>query len=135
MFTNFDRDSVADANTGDTGFSNRTSTDDRVGYLKVLVMSVLREIDAIERAPAGEPDGGGNLLSEVQRFESELIRNALVRTGGRQRRAARLLGVKVTTLNTKIRRYRIQVSPGAARTESGNLSRSSQIEMLKGLAK
>jgi DNA-binding NtrC family response regulator len=44
----------------------------------------------------------------VQRYESELIRQALQRTHGNQRRAAKLLGVKVTTLNCKIRRLGIQ---------------------------
>jgi DNA-binding NtrC family response regulator len=44
----------------------------------------------------------------VQRYESELIRQALQRTGGNQRRAAKLLGVKVTTLNCKIKRLGIQ---------------------------
>jgi DNA-binding NtrC family response regulator len=47
----------------------------------------------------------------VHHFEAALIRNALVKTGGRQRRAARLLGVKVTTLNTKIKRHNINLQP------------------------
>jgi DNA-binding NtrC family response regulator len=49
------------------------------------------------------------LQEEVQRFESELIRNALQRTRGNQRRAAKLLGVKVTTLNCKIKRLGISI--------------------------
>jgi DNA-binding protein Fis len=83
--------------------------DDRVGYLKVLVMSLIREIEALEGNVTYLNNEEGNLQAEVQRFESELIRNALIRTGGRQRRAARLLGVKVTTLNAKIKRYQIQI--------------------------
>ncbi|HLO00098.1 MAG TPA: helix-turn-helix domain-containing protein [Pyrinomonadaceae bacterium] len=50
-----------------------------------------------------------NLQREVHRFEAELIRMALVETGGRQRRAARLLGMKATTLSTKIKRHRIPI--------------------------
>ena len=42
---------------------------------------------------------------EVQRFESNLIKSALKCTGGRQRRAARLLGMNVATLNLRIKRY------------------------------
>jgi transcriptional regulator with GAF, ATPase, and Fis domain len=49
------------------------------------------------------------LQAEVRRFEAELIRSALIETGGRQRQAARLLGTKVTTLNTKIKRYKIEI--------------------------
>jgi DNA-binding NtrC family response regulator len=44
---------------------------------------------------------------EVRRFEINLICRALIRAGGQQNRAARLLGVKTTTLNSKIKRYRI----------------------------
>ena len=52
-----------------------------------------------------------DLQAEVRRFETELIRSALIHTGGRQRQAARLLGTKVTTLNTKIKRYGIEIEP------------------------
>ena len=86
---------------------------DRVGYLKVLVMSLLREIESLEGTVSDESNEDANLQGEVRRFEAELIRSALVRTGGRQRRAARLLGTKVTTLNTKIKRYKIRIDdPG-----------------------
>jgi len=47
------------------------------------------------------------LHDEVRRFEIDLIRSALSRTAGNQTRAAQLLGVKITTLNTKIKRYKI----------------------------
>jgi transcriptional regulator with GAF, ATPase, and Fis domain len=43
----------------------------------------------------------------VKKFEADLIRAALVRTGGNQARAARLLGVKHTTLNAKIKRHQL----------------------------
>jgi DNA-binding NtrC family response regulator len=55
----------------------------------------------------------------VRRFETDLIRWALMRTGGHQRRAARILNLKVTTLNAKIKRYRIQ--PHAAPAATGNV--------------
>lgn len=47
------------------------------------------------------------MTDEVHRYEAGLIRCALIRTGGRQRRAARLLKMKVTTLNAKIKRYHL----------------------------
>jgi transcriptional regulator with GAF, ATPase, and Fis domain len=43
----------------------------------------------------------------VQQFEIELISDALKRTHGHQVKAARLLGLNVTTLNVKIKRYNI----------------------------
>jgi DNA-binding NtrC family response regulator len=81
----------------------------RISYLKILALTLLREIASAETA--GEEQGNDtlDLQAEVRRFESELIRSALIQTGGRQRQAARLLGTKVTTLNTKIKRYKIEV--------------------------
>ncbi len=81
--------------------------DCRLSSLKVLAVTLLNEIVALENSTTDEVSEL-NLQTEVRRFEAELIRNALVRTGGKQRRAARLLGMKVTTLNTKIRRYKIE---------------------------
>jgi DNA-binding NtrC family response regulator len=75
-------------------------------------MTLLNQVEALESF-ATDDVSELNLKTEVHRFEAELIRNALVRTGGRQRRAARLLGMKVTTLNTKIRRYKIEVHPAS----------------------
>ena len=48
-----------------------------------------------------------NFYEEVQRFETELIKLALERTGGNQARAAQLLSLKPTTLHAKIKNYRI----------------------------
>ncbi len=52
---------------------------------------------------------GVNFYDEVKRFEIDLIRRALEQTGGHQSRAARLLGLNATTLNSKIKTYNIQV--------------------------
>jgi DNA-binding NtrC family response regulator len=46
---------------------------------------------------------GVNFYEEVKRFEIDLIRRALEQTGGHQSRAARLLGLNATTLNSKIK--------------------------------
>lgn len=79
----------------------------RIDCLKLLALTLVREIESIENAPADIPEF--DLAEETRRFECELIRSAMIKTGGRQRRAARLLGMKVTTLNTKIRRYGIKI--------------------------
>jgi DNA-binding NtrC family response regulator len=50
---------------------------------------------------------GINFYDEVRRFEIDLIRRALDQTGGHQSRAARLLGMNATTLNSKIKTYNI----------------------------
>ncbi|MFN2454861.1 MAG: sigma-54-dependent transcriptional regulator [Pyrinomonadaceae bacterium] len=50
---------------------------------------------------------GVNFYDEVRRFEIDMIRRALQQTGGHQSRAARLLGMNATTLNSKIKTYNI----------------------------
>ena len=78
--------------------------------LREVALMLLREVESLaslEEPRNGQPLG---LQEEVQRYESELIRNALQRTGGNQRRAAKLLRVKVTTLNCKIKRFGISLN-------------------------
>jgi DNA-binding NtrC family response regulator len=50
---------------------------------------------------------GVNFYEEVKRFEMDLIRRALDQTAGHQSRAAQLLGLNATTLNSKIKAYNI----------------------------
>jgi DNA-binding NtrC family response regulator len=88
-------------------FKKQTVWDARLSSLKILALSLLKRIESLEEQSSAETLTDLDLQAEVRCFEAELIRNALIRTGGRQRRAAHLLGMKVTTLNTKIRRYQI----------------------------
>src|SRR5205085_5311526 len=78
----------------------------KVEALRILATALLREVETLSQA-ATAGDYSFNLNDEVQRFESELIRSALISTNGRLRQAARLLGMKVTTLHGKIKRYEI----------------------------
>jgi DNA-binding NtrC family response regulator len=84
-----------------------TATTSRLEALKVLALALLNEIEALGQTPSHGPVRSINLSDEVRRFETELIRGALMQTGGRQRRAARLLGMKVPTLHAKMKRYEI----------------------------
>jgi transcriptional regulator with GAF, ATPase, and Fis domain len=52
-------------------------------------------------------ESGFDFYDEVSRFEIDLIRRALLQTGGHQVQAAKLLNLKVTTLNSKIKHYQI----------------------------
>ena len=54
---------------------------------------------------------GVNFYDEVKKFEIDLIRRALDQTGGHQSRAARLLGLNATTLNSKIKTYNLDARP------------------------
>lgn len=51
---------------------------------------------------------GISFYDEVNRFQIDLIRRALEITGGHQSRAAKLLGMNTTTLNSKIKYYRLR---------------------------
>ena len=81
-----------------------SAMNNRLEALKVLSQSLLREVEALKSNTKSESEmieevkeGKIDLEKEVQQFEVELIRCALVRTGGRQRRAAKLLNVKIST--------------------------------------
>ena len=68
----------------------------------------LEMMQKAEGTSAGIDIGRGvNFYDEVKRFEVDLIRRALDQTGGHQSRAARLLGLNATTLNSKIKSYNI----------------------------
>ena len=75
-----------------------------INTLREAAITLLREVESLASQQEPQPPQRLGLQEEVQRYESELIRDALQRTRGNQRRAAKLLGVKVTTLNCKIKR-------------------------------
>jgi transcriptional regulator with GAF, ATPase, and Fis domain len=79
----------------------------RLDDLRAMARSLLTELESLGLPVELEPDGKLNLDDELKRYEIGLIRAALDKAGGSQTRAARMLGVKVTTLNTKIKRYQI----------------------------
>jgi DNA-binding NtrC family response regulator len=84
-----------------------TGSTTRLEALKVLALALLNEIEALGQTQSQASVRAINLADEVRRFETDLIRGALMQTGGRQRRAARLLGMKVPTLHAKMKRYQI----------------------------
>jgi transcriptional regulator with GAF, ATPase, and Fis domain len=92
-----------------------TMIDNRLNSLRELTQLLLNELASLEVEPSAN-DCSGGLQAMVQRFESDLIRQALHRTAGNQARAARILSVKPTTLNAKIRRYNILVVEGSNET-------------------
>lgn len=54
-----------------------------------------------------DPDKGINLYEEMREYEIQLIRWALQQAHGKQVSAARLLGIRATTLNNKIKQHHI----------------------------
>ena len=81
----------------------------KIKFLRELALSLVAELSGLGDSRAVRVEQGIDLYAEVSRFEIELIRCALQHTGGHQARAARLLGLKATTLNNKIKQYKIQI--------------------------
>jgi DNA-binding protein Fis len=90
----------------------------RVRRLVDLASSLMREAQVLARDKAFADESaslqtldlakGIDFYDEVQRFETALIKLALEQAEGNQARAARLLGLRATTLNSKIKVYDIQ---------------------------
>jgi DNA-binding NtrC family response regulator len=90
------------------GQLTRRSVDRRIEILKEVTLWLLNQLELLSNTDQiDNREGGFSLSEEVRRFEVELITNALFRTHGNQKKAAKLLGVNNTTLNSKMKRYRI----------------------------
>jgi DNA-binding NtrC family response regulator len=78
--------------------------------LKNVALALISEgtAPAGQREPAAEPPEEVSFYEEVRRFEIKLITQALSRTQGKQSEAARLLGLKATTLNSKMKQYQMR---------------------------
>lgn len=88
---------------------NENALPGQIEMLQKAALTLLKEVQVISTLDAADIVHGIKFYDEVERFERELIMRALELTGGHQVRAARLLGLKVTTLNSKVKRYRIPV--------------------------
>jgi len=104
---------------GARGFDESPQLAERVQELKDLAMTLLKETQSLERetllselsTPQGprrlDIENGIKLDDAVRQFESGIIQQALLITGGNQARAARLLGIKANTLNYKVKIYNL----------------------------
>jgi len=81
----------------------------RLSSLRDVAIELLNAVNSLRTTTTANGNHKLKLYEEVRKFEIDLIRTALVRTAGNQSRAARLLGVKHTTLNAKIKRYGIPI--------------------------
>lgn len=79
----------------------------RLRVLEGLATALTREVEALKERQQPDVTHRISLIKEVRQFEINLILSALAHTNGHQTRAAQLLGVKITTLNAKIKRYGI----------------------------
>lgn len=85
-------------------------TRNRVEALKTLTKLLMQEVEVlVEITNVRKPISTKkiNLNVQVQRYEANLICDALISANGNQRKAAEMLGMKATTLHAKIKRYEI----------------------------
>src|SRR5688572_17734607 len=115
------------ANLEPSSNGNGTTAHSNITALKELTLRLLREVQAITEVRTLSLEGGVDFYGEVSRFEVDLIKRALLQTAGHQGRAARLLNLKVTTLNSKIKHYNLSLndfSSGYPLVSSGRIERN-----------
>lgn len=93
--------------SGSPETKNEPNVDVRLNTLRETVLELLDEVESLAISRPVDIKRGARFSDEVRQFEVNLIRTALGRTSGSQIRAAKLLGLKPTTLNAKIKRYNI----------------------------
>jgi transcriptional regulator with GAF, ATPase, and Fis domain len=95
----------------------RTKNAKQLAAIKRLARALLVEARSLEeeqdyRAETGDGrEDEAGFYETVKAYEIFLIRSALSKSQGSQARAARLLGLKPTTLNHKIKAYDIRADP------------------------
>jgi len=97
-----------------TNVTSDSELERRVQQLTLLAKALASEIEALQIELSTDRDRdrqvdfdneGIDFYDEIQRYEIELIKSALNKCGGNQTQAARLLRMKSTTLNAKMKHY------------------------------
>jgi DNA-binding protein Fis len=71
-------------------------------------IEILVELDLVDNFQTVDLSQGVDFYAEVTGFEIKLIRLALTISDGSQKRAASVLGLRLTTLNSMIKKYKIE---------------------------
>ena len=85
----------------------RQASTPRISLLKQLATKLATEVDSLNEKERFDFGAGFSLDEEMQKFEMDMIRHALYLSGGHQTSAAKLLGIKKTTLHAKLKRFSI----------------------------
>jgi transcriptional regulator with GAF, ATPase, and Fis domain len=78
--------------------------------LRRTSIALWQETGLLESFHCFDLKGEIDFYEEKKRFEIQVIKIALFQTGGSQTRAAKLLGTTLSSLNNKIKRYKIAVN-------------------------
>lgn len=95
------------------------ATNSQLEIIKQLTDKLISEIENISQKQSVIFDEKFNLEEQVEEFEANLIRHALLVSNGNQRRAAQMLGANPSTLNNKIKRYGIGEIQALAKYDRG----------------
>ncbi len=81
----------------------------KLKVMKEIALVLVEEIEALGYVRSVNISRGIKLHEEMRMFEVHLVQSALERTGGHQTKAARLLGINLTTLHNKLKRLNISL--------------------------
>jgi DNA-binding NtrC family response regulator len=99
------------------------NTHEKVRSLKLMVMKLQAELDKLGEVTLPDIASGIDFYDEVAHFESGLIKRAMILMRGNQLKAAKLLNLNATTLNAKVKYYRIKLGhhddPAEERRDTG----------------
>lgn len=79
----------------------------KLKVMKEIALILVEQIEALGYVRSVNIRRGIKLHEEMRMFEVHLVQSALERTGGHQTKAARLLGINLTTLHNKLKRLNI----------------------------
>ncbi len=98
----------------DTNTQSASELEHRVQQLTLLARALASEIESLQAELGTDhnrdkqidfDNEGIDFYNEIEQYEIELIKSALSHCGGNQTQAARLLRMKSTTLNAKMKHY------------------------------
>ncbi len=91
-----------------------------------LTGALVSAVEDLALADLPNLDEGAGFYEQVRDFEISLIKMALSRSQGSQVKAAKLLKMRVTTLNTKIKSYESKSISKKYRTNPASFTRNSR---------
>ena len=92
---------------GLNGYTDAEAFQTKLAAIRDLIASLQAELENLHLSHLPEIDDEFDFYRAVERYETNIIQNALRMTGGSQVKAARLLKLKPTTLNSKMKVLRL----------------------------
>lgn len=87
--------------------SQKSALHQKLANISTLAISLSAAVEELETAPIAKLGADFDFYQEVERFQVGLIKSALRLSGGSQVKAARLLKLNPTTLNAKIKTFKL----------------------------